>query len=63
MNFLTKAFVNRLALEVINDTIEIFGGMGTDKDLPIEKYLRDIYTILHAYGNPSINFIKGAPKI
>jgi len=61
MNFLTKAFVNRLALEVVNDTIEIFGGMGTDKDLPIEKYLRDIYTILHAYGNPSINFIKGAP--
>jgi len=62
MNYLTKAFVNKLALEIINDTVEIFGGMGTDKDLAIEKYLRDIYTILHAYGNPSINLIKGMPK-
>jgi len=63
MNYLTKAFVNRMALEVVNDTLEIFGGMGTDKDLPIEKYLRDTYTILHAYGNPSINLIKGMPAI
>lgn len=63
MNYLTKAFVNRMALEVINDTMEIFGGMGTMKDLPIEKYLRDIYTILHAYGHPSINLIKGMPTI
>lgn len=63
MNYLTKAFVNRMALEIVNDTIEIFGGMATDKDLPIEKYLRDTYTILHAYGNPSINLIKGMPTM
>lgn len=63
MNYLTKAFVNRLALEVVDDTVEVFGGMGTDKDLPIEKYLRDTYTILHAYGNPSINLIKGMPSL
>jgi alkylation response protein AidB-like acyl-CoA dehydrogenase len=63
MNYLTKAFVNRLALEVVDDTVEVFGGMGTDKDLPVEKYLRDTYTILHAYGNPSINLIKGMPTI
>jgi len=63
MNYLTKAFVNRMALEVANDAVEIFGGMGTDKDLPIEKYLRDTYSILHAYGNPSMNLIKGMPTI
>jgi len=61
MNYLTKAFVNEIALEVINHTVDIFGGMGTDKDLVIEKYLRDIYSILHAYGNPSMNLIKGMP--
>ena len=63
MNYLTKAFVNRMSLEVVNHTVEIFGGMATDKGLPIEKYLRDTYTILHAYGNPSMNLIKGAPTI
>lgn len=63
MNYLTKAFVNRMALEIVNDTMEIFGGMGTMKDMPVEKYLRDIYTILHAYGNPSINMIKGMPTV
>ena len=63
MNYLTKAFVNRMSLEVVNHTVEIFGGMATDKDLPIEKYLRDTYTILHAYGNPSMNLIKGMPAI
>lgn len=61
MNYLTKAFVNEVALSVINQTVDIFGGMATDKALPIEKYLRDIYTILHAYGNPSMNLIKGMP--
>lgn len=63
MNYLTKAFANRMALEVVNDTIEVFGGMGTDKDLIIEKYLRDVYTILHAYGNASMSFIKGMPTV
>jgi acyl-CoA dehydrogenase len=61
MNYLTKAFVNEIALEVVNHTVDIFGGMGTDKDMVIEKYLRDIYSILHAYGNPSMNLIKGMP--
>lgn len=61
MNYLTKAFINEIALEVINQTVDIFGGMGTDKDMVIEKYLRDIYAILHAYGNPSMNLIKGMP--
>jgi alkylation response protein AidB-like acyl-CoA dehydrogenase len=61
MNYLTKAFVNEVALDVVNKTVDILGGMGTDKEMPIEKYLRDIYTILHAYGNPSMNLIKGMP--
>jgi len=63
MNYLTKAFVNEIALEVINHTVDIFGGIGTDKDVVIEKYLRDIYSILHAYGNPSMNLIKGMPTV
>jgi alkylation response protein AidB-like acyl-CoA dehydrogenase len=61
MNYLTKYFVNEVALQVVNQTVDIFGGMGTDKDMVIEKYLRDTYSILHAYGNPSINLIKGMP--
>lgn len=61
MSYLTKYFVNEIALQAVNQTVDIFGGMGTDKDMVIEKYLRDVYSILHAYGNPSINLIKGMP--
>jgi alkylation response protein AidB-like acyl-CoA dehydrogenase len=63
MNYLAKYFVNEVALQAINHAVDIFGGMGTDKDVVIEKYLRDIYSILHAYGNPSINLIKGTPGV
>ena len=63
MNFLAKAFAGEVALNVINHTVDIFGGMATEKSLPIEKYLRDIYTTLHAYGNPYMNLIKGRPTL
>jgi len=63
MNFLIKAFTGEIALSIINDAIEVFGGYGTDKDFPLEKYVRDIYTILHAYGNTTINLIKGMPAV
>ncbi|MFC1860789.1 acyl-CoA dehydrogenase family protein [Chloroflexota bacterium] len=62
MNFLAKAFINEVALTVLNHAVDVFGGMATEKTLPLEKYLRDVYTTLHAYGNPHMNLIKGMPS-
>jgi alkylation response protein AidB-like acyl-CoA dehydrogenase len=62
LNYLIKALIDETAVTVANDMVEIFGGMATaDKSLPIEKYLRDIYTSLHGWCTSSINLIRGTP--
>lgn len=62
-NFLIKAFADEVALSVINHTVDIFGGMATDIELPIPKYVRDIYTVLHGFGTAEMNLVKGAPTL
>ncbi len=50
MSFMLKWWVNKAAITVVNRTVDIFAGMASDKSMPIEKYLRDIYSTLHVYG-------------
>jgi len=63
MSLLIKGFTDEIAVNIINHTIGIFGGMSTDKSLPIEKYLRDIYTTLHGYGTTEMALLQGAPTL
>lgn len=63
MNWLIKGLTDEVTLDIINKTIDIFGGIGTDKDSPIEKYLRDLYTILHGFGTGEITFAKFASAL
>ncbi|MBI4329647.1 MAG: acyl-CoA/acyl-ACP dehydrogenase [Chloroflexi bacterium] len=58
MWLLTKGFVNQVSLDVVNKAVDIHGGMGTDKDMPIEKYLRDVYSTLHGFSTGEIGFIR-----
>ena len=60
MWLLTKGFVNQVSVDVVTKAVDIHGGMGTDKDMPIEKYLRDVYTTLHGFGTGEIAFTRAA---
>jgi len=63
MSRLIKGYTDKVALSVVNHMVVIFGGMATDKSLPIEKYLRDIYTTLHGYGTTEMSLLGGAPTL
>ena len=39
--------------------MDIFGGLGTDKEMPVEKHIRDLYTAPHGMNTAEINYIKG----
>lgn len=58
MWLLTKGFVNEASLNVVNKAVDIHGGMGTDKEMPIEKYLRDVYATLHGFSSSEIGFMR-----
>lgn len=60
---LIKGFVNKMSVEIISNAVDIHGGLGIDRDLPIEKYLRDVYSTLHGLGVPDISLIRGAPTL
>lgn len=60
---LAKAFVNRMSVEIVHDAVDIHGGVGVDRELPIEKYLRDVYATLHGLGMPDISLLRGAPTL
>lgn len=62
MGWAVKAYVNRAALDIVNMAVEMHGGLGIDKSLPIEKYLRDVYSILHGFSSVDMSYIRGAPK-
>ncbi len=38
---MAKLFASEIAVEVANDSVQIFGGYGYTKDFPAEKYYRD----------------------
>jgi alkylation response protein AidB-like acyl-CoA dehydrogenase len=60
---LIKGFVNKQSVQIIHNAVDIFGGLGTDRDMPVEKYLRDVYSTLHGMGMPDISLIRGAPTL
>ena len=39
--------------------MDILGGMATDKEIPPEKYTKDICTALHGINTAELNYIKG----
>lgn len=63
MHWLIKGLTDEVTLDILNHTVDIFGGIGTDKDSPIEKYIRDLYTILHGFGTREISLAKVASAL
>ncbi|MFC1861570.1 acyl-CoA dehydrogenase family protein [Chloroflexota bacterium] len=63
MFFLTKGFVNEIGPKIALDAMEILGGIGTDKDVPMQKNLRDIIEQLHLFGLPSMAMLTGRPEL
>ncbi|MFC2007227.1 acyl-CoA dehydrogenase family protein [Chloroflexota bacterium] len=63
MSRLIKGFTDEMAVSIVNHMVIIFGGMSTDKSMPIEKYLRDIYTTLHGYSTTEMAWLAGAPTL
>ncbi len=61
--FLNKAFIGESAISILDHAMDIFGGMGPMKGLYMEKYLRDMYTSLHGYGNTRMNLLAGMPTV
>ncbi|MFC1868465.1 acyl-CoA dehydrogenase family protein [Thermodesulfobacteriota bacterium] len=61
--YLTKAFLDEAGLTIMRDADEIHGGMGTNKDMMIEKLIRDTFTMLHWMNTRSIAYLKGAPTL
>ena len=43
-------FAHEMACKVTRDCMEIFGGSGVMRELPIEMYLRNAYNMLHSDG-------------
>jgi alkylation response protein AidB-like acyl-CoA dehydrogenase len=62
LTVLLRTLVDQLGGEIVFKMHDVFGGVGSDKDLIIEKYVRDLYTSFHG---PSIGqgLIKGAPDL
>jgi acyl-CoA dehydrogenase len=63
MAYATKAFVNEISPIIVRDADEIHGGMGTSKELIVEKIIRDVITIQHGMCNRSVAYLKGAPTL
>ena len=59
--YVTKAFVNEISVPIMRNTDEIHGGMGTNKEVIVEKFIRDAFTIQHGLCNRMVAYIKGAP--
>ncbi len=43
-------YAHEMALKVTRDAMEIFGGSGVMRELPIEMYLRNAYNMMHSDG-------------
>jgi len=42
---------------------EIHGGMGTNREMQVEKLIRDAFTMLHWMNTRSISYLRGAPTL
>ena len=60
---LLKGYINEISVDIVNKAVDIHGGLGTDKSMPIEKYLRDAYTTLHGLGTGEMAYVRGAPTL
>jgi len=57
MVFLAKAFVSDTLSKIYLDALEIWAGLGVQKDLPIERYFRNHFSTLHGGGTPVLDRI------
>ena len=46
----TKVFCTEAALKICLTAMEVFGGSGVMRELPVEMYLRNAYNMLHSDG-------------
>ena len=61
--WLFKALTCEWSMKVMRNADEIHGGMGTNKELIVEKFIRDIFTLLHGHNNRMFSYLKGAPTL
>ena len=57
MVFLAKAFISDMLSKLYIDALEIWAGLGVQKDLPIERYFRNHFSTLHGGGTPVLDRI------
>ena len=58
MVYLTKAFVNEAVLKIIENAMEVYAGWGAQKEMPVEKHLRNAWNSLHGGSTPTVNRLK-----
>jgi alkylation response protein AidB-like acyl-CoA dehydrogenase len=60
LSLLLRTFIDQSAAQIVFQMNDVLGGMGSDRSMIAEKYIRDVYTSLHG---PSIGsgLIRGAP--
>ena len=58
-----KVLSSETSVKVCKQAMEIFGGMGAMKEVPVEKYLRDALISLHINGTNQINRLKLGARI
>lgn len=60
LTILLRTFIDQVGGHIVFQMNDIVGGSGSDKDMIIEKYIRDLFTAFHG---PSIGqgLIRGAP--
>ena len=60
LTLLLRTFIDQSAANIVFQMNDILGGMGSDRSMIAEKFIRDVYTSLHG---PSIGsgLIRGAP--
>ena len=54
----TKVFCTEAALKICLTAMEIFGGSGVMRELPMQKFVRDAMVFQHMDGTQEINRIK-----
>ncbi|MCC7106592.1 MAG: acyl-CoA/acyl-ACP dehydrogenase [Chloroflexi bacterium] len=60
---MSKVYASEAAFDVSRMAMEIHGGSGIMKNLPIEKYLRDASTMLHSDGTNQVHRLRVARRI
>ena len=53
-----KLFCTEAAVRICRDAVELFGGSGVMRELPLQKYFRDSLVLLHMQGTNQSNRIK-----